>query len=42
MNRTDLTEPSPPLLSLGDADAPACTDGFCPVPVAPEAGETPQ
>jgi hypothetical protein len=32
-DRTDLTEPSPPLLVLGEADAAVCTDGFCEVPV---------
>jgi hypothetical protein len=35
MNRTDLTEPSPPLIALGDADAAVCADGSCDVP-APE------
>jgi hypothetical protein len=32
-DRTDLTEPSPPLLVLGEADAAVCRDGFCEVPV---------
>jgi hypothetical protein len=32
-DRTDLTEPSPPLLALGEADADKCADGFCEVPL---------
>ena len=31
-DRTDLTEPSPPLLELGEADAAVCSDGFCEAP----------
>jgi hypothetical protein len=33
MDRTDLTEPSPPLLALGGVDADKCADGFCEVPL---------
>jgi hypothetical protein len=32
-DRTDLTEPSPPLLALGEANAEKCADGFCEVPL---------
>ena len=35
MDRTDVTEPSSPLLALGEADVAVCTDGFCAVPPAP-------
>jgi len=43
MNRTDASEPSGPLIALGDQDAAAdadgfCADGFCEVP-APEVPE---
>ena len=44
MNRTDASEPSVPLIALGDQDAAAyadgfCVDGFCEVPASevPEA-----
>ena len=46
MNRTDASEPSVPLIALGDQDAAAyadgfCVDGFCevPAPVVPEVPE---
>ena len=32
MNRTDASEPSVPLIALGDQDAADCADGFCEVP----------
>ena len=32
MNRTDASEPSVPLIALGDQDAAVCADGFCEVP----------
>ena len=38
MNRTDASEPSAPLIALGDQDAAACADGVCDEP-APEADE---
>ena len=43
MNRTDASEPSVPLIALGDQDAVGyadgfCVDGFCEVP-APEVPE---
>jgi len=39
MDRTDSTEPSPPLVALGDQDAAVCADGYCAVPEPGEAGE---
>lgn len=34
MNRTDASEPSAPLIALGDQDGAACADGVCHVPAA--------
>ena len=34
MDRTDSTEPSPSLITIGGGDAPVCVDGFCEVPAA--------
>jgi hypothetical protein len=34
MNGTDASEPSAPLIALGDQDAAVCADGVCHVPAA--------
>ena len=34
MNRTDASEPSAPLIVLGDQDAAACANGVCHVAAA--------